>query len=100
MESTSVGVSIILPVYNADKWLNECLQSVFNQNFVGNLELSVFNDGSTDNSAEILDTWKLKLDSKLILTAEGHVGPPQGVGYAKNRAVEQSHGEYLCFLDA
>ncbi|GAB6027259.1 UDP-GlcNAc:betaGal beta-1,3-N-acetylglucosaminyltransferase-like protein 1 [Chamberlinius hualienensis] len=92
-----VDVSIVLPVYNAEEWLDDCLQSVSNQTFTGILELSVYNDGSTDSSLEILESWKLKLPN---VTISGHDDAPRGVGYAKNRAVEQSHGQFLCFLDA
>lgn len=99
---SSVDVSIILPVYNAEKWLDECLNSVINQSFNGKLELSVHNDSSTDKSQEILVSWMERLEKANIkvIISEGKFKEPKGVGYAKNRAVEQSSGEYLCFLDA
>ncbi|XP_004709260.2 UDP-GlcNAc:betaGal beta-1,3-N-acetylglucosaminyltransferase-like protein 1 isoform X1 [Echinops telfairi] len=95
-------VSIILPVHNAERWLQECLRSVLHQDFEGTMELSVFNDASKDNSMAIIDKWKVKLeDSGILVVVGGHDSPsPRGVGYSKNRAVAQSSGTYLCFLDS
>ncbi|GBN50202.1 UDP-GlcNAc:betaGal beta-1,3-N-acetylglucosaminyltransferase-like protein 1 [Araneus ventricosus] len=94
-------VSIILPLHNAESWLEECLLSIESQNFNGTLELSIFNDASSDQSASILETWLERLRNKKIkVTTSFEDGVPKGVGYAKNRAVDQSCGEYLCFLDA
>ncbi|XP_071813362.1 queuosine-tRNA galactosyltransferase-like [Apostichopus japonicus] len=95
-------VSVILPVYNAANWLDECLQSVQNQSFSGKLELSTFNDSSTDNSLAILQKWRPILEGKgVTVIIGGHTEQkPKGVGFAKNSAVRQSHGRYLCFLDA
>lgn len=93
-------VSIIIPVYNGDKWIDDCLRSVENQNFNGKLEVSIFNDGSTDGTLSKLEEWREKLRKKSIsVTIGGHSSNPRGVGYAKNQAVEQSSGVYLCFQD-
>lgn len=95
-------VSVILPVYNAEKWLDECLLSVQKQTFSDGLELSAFNDSSTDTSLAILQKWKPVLEeSGIHVIIRGHADDnPKGVGFAKNRAVKQSSGRYLCFLDA
>ena len=58
-------VSIIIPVYNNEQYIEKCIQSVLNQTF-GNLEVSVINDGSTDKSGEILENLKRE-DSRIIL---------------------------------
>lgn len=93
-------VSIIIPVYNGDKWIDDCLRSVENQNFNGKLEVSIFNDGSTDDTLSKLEEWRENLRKKSIsVTIGGHSSNPRGVGYAKNQAVEQSSGVYLCFQD-
>lgn len=93
-------VSIIIPVYNGDKWIDDCLRSVENQNFNGKLEVSIFNDGSTDGTLSKLEEWRENLRKKSIsVTIGGHSSNPRGVGYAKNQAVEQSSGVYLCFQD-
>ncbi|XP_047291351.1 UDP-GlcNAc:betaGal beta-1,3-N-acetylglucosaminyltransferase-like protein 1 isoform X3 [Homo sapiens] len=95
-------VSIILPVHNAEPWLDECLRSVLQQDFEGTMELSVFNDASKDKSGAIIEKWRVKLeDSGVHVIIGGHDSPsPRGVGYAKNQAVAQSSGSYLCFLDS
>ncbi|XP_040845850.1 UDP-GlcNAc:betaGal beta-1,3-N-acetylglucosaminyltransferase-like protein 1 isoform X5 [Ochotona curzoniae] len=95
-------VSIILPVYNAEPWLNECLKSVLQQDFEGTMELSVFNDASQDRSMAIIEKWKEKLeDAGIQVVVGGHSSPsPRGVGYSKNQAIAQSSGSYLCFLDS
>ncbi|XP_054718209.1 UDP-GlcNAc:betaGal beta-1,3-N-acetylglucosaminyltransferase-like protein 1 [Uloborus diversus] len=101
MTSNKIDVSIIVPVYNGDLWLEECLTSVVAQDFPRSLELSVFNDASNDKSMDILTSWSSKIIQRgikytLVNSLNSH---PKGVGYAKNKAVEQSTGEYLCFLD-
>ncbi|XP_015359484.1 UDP-GlcNAc:betaGal beta-1,3-N-acetylglucosaminyltransferase-like protein 1 isoform X1 [Marmota marmota marmota] len=95
-------VSVILPVHNAELWLDECLESVQQQDFPGTLELSVFNDASKDKSMTIIEKWRPKLeDSGILVVIGGHESPsPRGVGYSKNQAIAQSSGSYLCFLDS
>ncbi|XP_040495855.1 UDP-GlcNAc:betaGal beta-1,3-N-acetylglucosaminyltransferase-like protein 1 isoform X5 [Ursus maritimus] len=95
-------VSVILPVHNAELWLDECLESVLQQDFEGAMELSVFNDASKDKSAAIIDKWKVKLEgSGIPVVIGGHdSASPRGVGYSKNQAIAQSSGSYLCFLDS
>lgn len=95
-------VSVILPVHNAEPWLDECLRSVLQQDFEGTMELSVFNDASKDKSGAIIEKWRVKLeDSGVHVIIGGHDSPsPRGVGYSKNQAVAQSSGSYLCFLDS
>nr|XP_051694793.1 UDP-GlcNAc:betaGal beta-1,3-N-acetylglucosaminyltransferase-like protein 1 isoform X5 [Oryctolagus cuniculus] len=97
-----VSQSIILPVYNAEPWLDECLSSVLQQDFEGALELSVFNDASQDKSMTIIEKWKEKLEeSGILVVVGGHSSSsPRGVGYSKNQAIAQSSGSYLCFLDS
>ncbi|XP_032175590.1 UDP-GlcNAc:betaGal beta-1,3-N-acetylglucosaminyltransferase-like protein 1 isoform X9 [Mustela erminea] len=95
-------VSVILPVHNAEPWLDECLRSVLQQDFQGSMELSVFNDASQDRSAAVIERWKGRLeDAGIPVVIGGHDAPaPRGVGYSKNQAIAQSSGSYLCFLDS
>ncbi|GFO38673.1 UDP-glcnac:betagal beta-1,3-n-acetylglucosaminyltransferase-like protein 1 [Plakobranchus ocellatus] len=94
-------ISIIVPVHNGSSWLEECLSSVLLQSYRGSMELSVYDDASTDGSRELIETWRQKLkDRQIELIISGHSGKPKGVGYAKNQAIAQSSGKYLCFLDA
>ncbi|XP_058236640.1 UDP-GlcNAc:betaGal beta-1,3-N-acetylglucosaminyltransferase-like protein 1 isoform X2 [Hemibagrus wyckioides] len=102
VEGSNIQVSVIIPVYNAANWLDECLQAVSDQDFQGTLEISVFDDGSMDNSREIAESWRERLRMRGVTMAiSGHnTDRPRGVGFAKNKAVAQSSGQYLCFQDA
>ena len=96
-----IVISIILPVHNAQPFIDECLKSVYTQTYSEPFELSIFNDGSTDETSNAIKHWIPILAERNIMTVvSGHTDPPRGVGYAKNRAIEQSTGAYLCFLDA
>lgn len=98
----TVDVSIIMPVHNASCWLGECLQAILQQDFTGSMELSVFDDASTDDSRTVLESWRERMgDQGISMVISGHNSPhPRGVGFAKNKAVTQSSGQYLCFQDA
>ncbi|XP_013921310.1 PREDICTED: UDP-GlcNAc:betaGal beta-1,3-N-acetylglucosaminyltransferase-like protein 1 isoform X2 [Thamnophis sirtalis] len=97
-----IQVSVIMPVYNAESWLDECLKSVLDQDYQGSIELSVFNDSSTDNSINIIKKWQILLEEAgiQVILGENYSTHPGGVGFAKNHAIDQSSGEYLCFLDS
>ena len=85
-------VSVIIPVYNVEKYLRECLDSVINQT-LSDIEIICINDGSTDNSLEILKEYA-ENDSRIkIITQEN-----QGQGVARNNAIEAAQGEYLVFV--
>ncbi|XP_068995803.1 queuosine-tRNA galactosyltransferase isoform X1 [Embiotoca jacksoni] len=101
-ERSAMDVCVILPVYNASCWLDECLQAVLQQDFNGSMELSVFDDASTDGSREVVEGWRERLEARGVsMVISGHSSVrPRGVGYAKNKAVCQSRGRYLCFQDA
>lgn len=102
--TTGIEVSIIMPVHNGSLWLDECLNSVVNQTYQGSIQLSVYDDASTDGSKELIERWRQKLFERnievVISGPDKDSQKPRGVGYAKNRAIAQSAGKYLCFLDA
>lgn len=86
-------VSVIIPVYNVEKYLRECLDSVINQT-LSDIEIICINDGSTDKSLGILKEYAEK-DSRIkIITQEN-----QGQGVARNNAIEAAQGGYLVFVD-
>jgi len=88
-------VSVIVPVYNGDKFLNQCLESVANQT-LKDLEVIVVNDGSRDNSLEIMQKFKDKYtDMFKIIDIQN-----SGVGAARNKALDIATGEFIKFLDA
>ena len=87
-------VSIIVPVFNAEKFLDETINSVLKQSYQ-NWELLLINDCSKDNSKEIYQ--KYKKDDRIIWFDQEKNG---GAALARNKGIELSKGKYLCFLDA
>ncbi len=87
-------VSVIIPVYNTEKYLRECLDSVVNQT-LKDIEIICVDDGSTDNSLGILKEYAAKDERFVILEQEN-----QGAGAARNKGLEIAKGEYLSFLDS
>ena len=88
-------VSIIMPVYNTARYISEALASVLCQNYLPNLELICVDDGSTDDSAAILEFWRNR-DPRLKVLRQANRGP----GVARNAGLDVAQGEYICFLDA
>ena len=86
-------VSVILPVYNVGEYLKECLDSLIDQT-LKDIEIICINDGSTDNSPEILEQYAQK-DSRFIIVSQEN----QGQGVARNKGVEIARGEYIQFVD-
>ena len=84
--------SVIIPVYNSEKYLRECIESVLNQTFK-DIEIICVNDGSTDNSSDILKEFK---DGRIILIEQDRFGQ----GYARNKALDRASGKYIYFLDS
>lgn len=83
--------SIVIPVYNTEKFLKKCLDSVFNQTFK-DFEVIVVNDGSTDNSKDIINEY---MDRIIYIEKEN-----EGLSSARNDGISASKGEYLLFLDS
>ena len=89
-----VKISVILPVYNAEEYLEECLDSILNQSFK-DIEAICINDGSTDASLAILENYH-KRDSRIsIITQEN-----KGAGAARNIGLEHATGDYIYFMDS
>ncbi len=86
-------VSVILPNYNRERYIGEAIESVLNQTY-RNLELIVLDDGSTDNSLEVVSSYK---DNRLKLIRLHHIGFP---GIVRNRGIEVSKGEFIGFIDS
>lgn len=87
-------VSVIIPVFNSEKYLDKCITSVLNQNF-SNLEVILIDDGSTDNSGTICDKYA-KQDKRIVVK---HI-PNGGVSNARNIGIDISSGEYISFIDS
>ena len=88
-------VSVIIPVYNAEKYLDKCISSIANQT-LQDIEIIAVNDGSTDNSLNVLDRLSEKYKGKLVILEEQN----SGAGAARNLGIENAHGEYIKFVDA
>ena len=86
-------VSVIIPVYNNEKFVEKCIRSVMEQSFQ-DLEILVVNDGSTDRSNEILKRLVAE-DSRIIYFSQEN----RGVALARNRALDMASGKYLTFVD-
>lgn len=86
-------LSIIVPVYNVGEYIGECLDSILNQSFK-DFEVICINDGSTDDSLEILEKYKEK-DSRIIIIDKKN----EGSGIARNAGIDIARGEYLFFID-
>lgn len=89
-----VQVSVIIPVYNAEKYLSKCLESVMSQT-LQEIEIICVDDGSSDRSLEILKECQEK-DGRIKVIAQQNAG----AGAARNRGLREASGEYLSFLDA
>ena len=89
-----VKVSVIVPVYNVEKYLAECLDCLVNQT-LNDIEILCINDGSTDNSPEILESFAKK-DSRIKVIHKDN----QGAGATRNVGLDNAIGEYIYFLDA
>ena len=87
-------ISIIIPVYNADKYLKKCIQSMLNQSFK-DIEIICINDGSTDNSLQILETFA-QHDERLIILNQQNSGPAK----ARNNGLSHASGKYIMFCDS
>lgn len=86
--------SIVIPVYNVEKYLRECLDSVLNQSFK-DWEAICVNDGSTDGSAEILEEYRQK-DKRMKVVCQAN----KGLSGARNTGMKSVNGEYILFLDS
>jgi glycosyltransferase involved in cell wall biosynthesis len=82
-------VSIVIPCYNAEKYVAETIDSVLNQSYE-NIEIIVVNDGSTDSTEAIVKQYPVQYIFQ----------PNSGVSVARNRGFQESNGEFICFLDA
>jgi len=83
-------VSIIIPVYNAEKYIKKCLDSILKQTYK-NIEIIVINDGSTDKSYDVLKKYEDKI---ILINQKNH-----GVSYSRNVGIEKATGDYIMFVD-
>lgn len=89
-----VKVSVIVPVYNMEQYLENCLNSILSQT-LKDIEIICIDDGSTDNCCEILAEYSKK-HQNIILLRQENAGP----GSARNKGIHRACGKYICFMDA
>ena len=87
-------ISVIVPVYNVEPYLIECLESIINQTY-RDLEIILIDDGSTDKSGDICEEYAKK-DDRIIVIHQSN----QGSASAKNAGLRKASGEYLAFVDS
>lgn len=89
-----IKISIIIPVYNVENYLSQCLDSVINQT-LNDIEIICINDGSTDNSLSILKDYANKDNRIKIISKEN-----EGQAIARNLGIKEAKGEYIAFVDS
>ncbi len=94
MSSISPIISVVMPVYNGEKYLHETVDSILHQSF-SNFEFIIVNDGSTDQSLEILENYAVQDKRIQIINRENY-----GVSVSRNEAIMQARGEYIAHIDA
>lgn len=94
MNSDKIKLSVIIPVYNCETYLERCLESVINQT-INEIEILCVDDGSTDNSVSIIQEYACS-DERIVLLRQKN----QGAGIARNKGLQSAKGEYVAFLDA
>lgn len=94
VERERIKVSVILPVYNCEKYLRQCLDSLISQT-LQDIEIICVNDGSTDSSPEIIKEYAAKDMRFVIINTEN-----KGAGAARNKGIEAACGKYLAFPDS
>lgn len=89
-----IKYSFIVPVYNTEKYLKKCLDSLINQTYK-DFEIIVVNDGSTDKSSNIISKYQKKYKNIIVIDKEN-----EGLSMARNRGVQKSSGKYIIFVDS
>ena len=87
-------ISVIVPIYNVEKYLNKCLESILGQTYK-NIEIILINDGSTDKSKQICEEY-INLDKRIVYVEQNN----KGVSDARNKGIEKAKGKFILFVDA
>ena len=94
MKSQTPLISVIIPVYNVENYLEKCIESLVSQTY-HNLEIILVDDGATDCCPQLCDTWALK-DSRIIVIHKTN----GGLSDARNAGMQLAKGEYIAFIDS
>lgn len=88
-------VSVLVPVYNTEKTLRKCMNSILNQTIIDDIEVVIVNDGSTDTSENLINEYLNKYNNIIYFNQVN-----QGLGATRNKGLELAKGEYIAFLDS
>ena len=91
-------ISFIVPVYNTGLYIKKCLDSIINQTFKEKIEIILINDGSTDNSDELIKEYIEKSNSKDII--KYYTKENEGIAKTRNFGIDKANGEYIFFVDS
>ena len=91
-----IEISIIIPVYNVEKYLRQCVDSVLNQTFKERIEIILVNDGSTDNSEQIVREYEKQYPEVVRVISQKN----QGLSATRNVALNIAQGKFLVFIDS
>lgn len=94
MKNLKPLVSVIIPVYNMEEYLDNCIKSILRQTY-SNFEILLIDDGSTDQSKSLCINWEKRDNRIRFFYHDNH-----GVSYTRNRGLKESRGEYIIFIDA
>lgn len=94
MENNKIGLSVIIPIYNAGKYISQCIESI-TKSFQANIEILVIDDGSTDNSKSEVERFA-HADKRVKYIFQNN----SGVSVARNKGLDNAVGKYILFLDA
>lgn len=93
MEEKNIKMSVIIPIFNMEKYLPECLDSIVRQT-LEDIEIICVDDGSKDNSVRVIEDYALNYKNLRVLSQTNH-----GAGHARNQGLKMAKGEYVCFMD-
>lgn len=94
MENKEIKVSVVIPVYNTEKYVREAVESIMNQT-LRELEIIIINDGSTDNSLQVAEELAAA-DSRIQVYSQTN----RGLSMARNAGITHAHGRYIYFMDS
>ena len=94
MRKNSSIISVIVPAYNSEDYIKDCIESIANQTYKF-FEMIIVNDGSTDNTKKIIEQYQKKYKWLKLINIKNH-----GQGYARNLGLKEAMGKYVLFLDA
>lgn len=95
MKKNDLFLSIIIPVYNSEKYLQRCLDSIFSGENGNDFNVILINDGSTDKSQDIIDEYKEKYPTRVL----AYIQSNQGIGPTRNFGLSKSKSKYVWFVD-